>query len=177
VGELTNSRASEIDGGFIRTTTDQAAQATRLSLCLIGVGQVLIDESPSPPLTIRNPQSAIRNSPVSVYRNGIPTIAQSVLLGTVGGSLIRGSLDRLTKIVRGNIRQAVWQSIALVISIFIATVGGLAYQTSALNKRFEQIEKRRKESDERFVARRELSAKNITARFEDLQQEVRAQRK
>ena len=90
---------------------------------------------------------------------------------------IRGSLDRLTKIVRGNIRQAVWQSIALVISIFIATVGGLAYQTSVLNKRFEQIEKRRKESDERFVARRELSAKNITARFEDLKQEVRAQRK
>jgi hypothetical protein len=87
VGELTNSRASETDGGFIRTTTDQAAQATRLSLCLIGVGQVLIDESPSPPLTIRNPQSAIRNSPVSVYRNGIPTIAQGVLLGTVGGSL------------------------------------------------------------------------------------------
>jgi peptidoglycan hydrolase CwlO-like protein len=100
----------------------------------------------------------------------------------------RASLDRLNKIVRANIRQAVWQSIALVISILIATVGGLAYQTSVLNKRFEQIEKRWKESDEKFAARSELSEKNlnthleqseknITARFEDLKQEVRAKHK
>jgi peptidoglycan hydrolase CwlO-like protein len=101
---------------------------------------------------------------------------------------IRASLNRLNKIVRANIRQAVWQSIALVISILIATVGGLAYQTSVLDKRFEQIEKRWKESDEKFAARSELSEKNlnthieqseknIISRFEDLKQEVRARRK
>jgi peptidoglycan hydrolase CwlO-like protein len=99
---------------------------------------------------------------------------------------IRASVDRLSKIVRGNLHQAVWQSVALVISICIAVVGGLAYQTSVLNKRFEQIEKRWKESDEKFAERSELSAKTlnthveqskkkITARFEDLKQEVRAQ--
>jgi uncharacterized protein YabN with tetrapyrrole methylase and pyrophosphatase domain len=90
---------------------------------------------------------------------------------------IRATLNRLTKIVRANIRQAVWQSIALGISIFIATVCALAYQTSVLNKRFEQIEKHWKESGERFAERSALSEKNIIARFEDLKQEVRAQRK
>jgi peptidoglycan hydrolase CwlO-like protein len=101
---------------------------------------------------------------------------------------IRGSLNQLNKIVRATVRQAVWRSIALVISICMAIVGGLAYQTSVLNNRFEQIEKRWKESDEKFAARSELSEenlnthieqseKNIISRFEDLKQEVRAQRK
>ena len=44
--------------------------------------------------------------------------------------------------------------------------GGLAYQTSMIEKRIEQVEKRIEQSE-----------KNITARFEDLRQEVRAQRK
>ena len=101
---------------------------------------------------------------------------------------IRASLNRLNKIVRANIRQAVWQSVALVISIFIATVGGLAYQTSVLDKRFEQIEKRWKESDEKFAARSKLSEENLktyleqsernrTAPSDDLKREVRARRK
>lgn len=101
---------------------------------------------------------------------------------------VRASLDRLNKLVRANIRNAVWQSVALVISILVATVGGLAYQTSVLDKRFEQIERRRQESAERFAARSELAEKNLklfldrsekerTAASDDLKQEVRAQRK
>jgi hypothetical protein len=100
----------------------------------------------------------------------------------------RASLDRLNKIVRADIRQTVWQSVALVISILIATVGGLAYQTSVLNKRFEQIERRRQEAAERFAARSELAERNLktfldrsernrTKASADLKQEVREQRK
>ncbi|MEK6300031.1 MAG: hypothetical protein AABO41_04865 [Acidobacteriota bacterium] len=101
---------------------------------------------------------------------------------------IRANLNRLSKIVRANIRQAVWQSIALFISLCMAIVGGLAYQTSVLNNRFEQIEKGWKESDKKFAERGKLSEENLkthleqsernrTARFGNLKQQVRAQRK
>jgi hypothetical protein len=98
---------------------------------------------------------------------------------------IRGCLNRLNKVVRANIRQAFWQSIALFISLCVTIVGGLAYQTSVLNNRFEQIEKRWEESDKKFAERSKLSEKNLktyieqsernrTAPFGDLKQEVRA---
>lgn len=101
---------------------------------------------------------------------------------------IRASLNRLNKIVRANIRHAVWQSITLFISLCITVAGGLAYQTSVLNNRFEEIEKRWKEADEKFAARSEQSEKNLKTYLEqseknrstlsdNLKQEVRAQRK
>jgi hypothetical protein len=101
---------------------------------------------------------------------------------------IRASLNRLSKIVRANIRQAVWQSIALFISLCVTIVGGLVYQTSVLNSRFKQIEKGWEESDKKFAERGRLSEENLkthleqsernrTARFGNLKQQVRAQRK
>jgi len=78
---------------------------------------------------------------------------------------LRGSLQQLDKIVGATTRQSIWQLIALVISLCAAIVGGLAYQTAMIDKRIEQVEKRI-----------ELSEKNMTARFDDLKQEVRAQR-
>jgi hypothetical protein len=101
---------------------------------------------------------------------------------------IRASLNRLNKIVRANIRQAVWQSIALFISLCVTIVGGLAYQTSVLNNRFEQIEKGWEESDKKFAERSKLSEENLkihleqsertgTARFGNLKQGVRPRRK
>jgi len=81
-------------------------------------------------------------------------------------SELRGSLQQLDKIVSATTRQSIWQLIALIVSLCVAIAGGLAYQTSMIDKRIEQIEKRI-----------ELSEKNITARFEDLKQEVRTQHK
>ena len=95
-------------------------------------------------------------------------------------SEIRGSLQQLDKIVSATTRQSVWQLIALIVSLSIAIVGGLAYQTAMIDKRIDQIEKRFEQIDKRIDQlgqRIELSEKNITARFEDLKQEVRAQRK
>ena len=79
---------------------------------------------------------------------------------------MRGSLHQLDKIIGATVRQSIWQLIALLVSLCVTIAGGLAYQGSVMDKRYEQIEKRIEQSE-----------KNITARFEDLKQEVRAQRK
>lgn len=101
---------------------------------------------------------------------------------------IRATLNRLIKTVRANIRQAVWQSVVLFVSVCMTMAGGLAYQTSVLNNRFAQMEKGWKESDERFAESTRLSEENLktyleqsernrTAASDDLKQEVRARRK
>jgi len=79
---------------------------------------------------------------------------------------MRGTVNQLNKIVSASVRQSIWQLIALILTLLVAIGGGLAYQTSMIQKRIEQVEKRIEQSE-----------KNITARFEDLKQEVRAQRK
>lgn len=103
-------------------------------------------------------------------------------------SEVKGGLQQLDKIVSTTARQSVWQLIALIVSLCVAIIAGLAYQTAMLEKRIEQlersqnqrtdaIEKRIEQSEKSMNARFEQSEKNITARFEDLKQEVRAQRK
>ena len=79
---------------------------------------------------------------------------------------MRGNLHQLDKIIGATVRQSIWQLIALILTLLVAIGGGLAYQTSMIEKRIEQVEKRIEQSE-----------KNITARFEDLKREVRAQRK
>ena len=108
---------------------------------------------------------------------------------------MRGNLHQLDKIIGATVRQSIWQLIALIVTLLVAVGGGLAYQTSVIDKRFEQIERRFELSDknhsDRFeqierrieqseknmTGRFEDFEKNMTARFEDLKQEVRAQRK
>lgn len=79
---------------------------------------------------------------------------------------IRGNVHQLDKIIGATVRQSIWQLIALIVTLFVAIAGGLTYQTIMIDKRIEAIEKRIDQSE-----------KNITARFDDLKQEVRAQRK
>jgi len=108
---------------------------------------------------------------------------------------MRGNLHQLDKIIGATVRQSIWQLIALIVTLLVAVGGGLAYQTSVIDKRFEQIEKRFELSDknhsdrfeqiERRIEQSEKNMngrfedfeKNMTARFEDLKQEVRARRK
>ena len=101
---------------------------------------------------------------------------------------IRGSVHQLDKIIGATVRQSIWQLIALIVTLLVAIAGGLAYQTSAIDKRieqmekssntrFEMIEKRIEQSEKNMTSRFEDLEKNMTARFEDLKQEVRAQRK
>jgi predicted PurR-regulated permease PerM len=101
---------------------------------------------------------------------------------------MRGSVHQLDKIIGATVRQSIWQLIALIVTLLVAIAGGLAYQTSMIDKRieqmekssnmrFEMIEKRIEQSEKNINARFEDLEKNIIARFEDLKQEVRAQRK
>ena len=86
---------------------------------------------------------------------------------------MRGTVNQLNKIVSASVRQSIWQLIAVLVSLCVTIAGGLAYQGSVMDKRYEQIEKRFEQIEKRF----EQSDKNMAARFEDLKQEVRAQRK
>src|SRR5438132_9213609 len=101
---------------------------------------------------------------------------------------MRGNLHQLDKIIGATVRQSIWQLIALIVTLLVAIAGGLAYQTSSIDKRieqmerssntrFEMIEKQIEQSEKNMTARFEDLEKNMTSRFEDLKQEVRAQRK
>ena len=101
---------------------------------------------------------------------------------------IRGSVHQLDKIIGATVRQSIWQLIALLVTLFVAIAGGLAYLTTSIDKRieqmerssntrFEMLEKQIEQSERNMTGRLEDLEKNITARFEDLKQEVRAQRK
>jgi len=101
---------------------------------------------------------------------------------------MRGSINQLSQIVNASVRQSVWQLIALIVSLCMTIAGGLAYQASVMDKRFEQIEKRLEQSERNMTSRFEDLEKNMTSRFgdleknmtsrfEDLKEEVRAQRK
>ena len=79
---------------------------------------------------------------------------------------MRGSLNQLNNIVNASVRQSIWQLIALIVSLCISIAGGLAYQGNMIDKRLDQFEKR-------FEERIDQSEKKMTARFEDLRQEVR----
>ena len=90
---------------------------------------------------------------------------------------LRGSVSQMDKVVSGNIRQSIWQLLALLVTLFIAIFGGLTWQTNQLDKRLEQIERRIDVMERNLNTRIEQSEKNITARFEDFKQEMRATRK
>ena len=97
---------------------------------------------------------------------------------------MRGTVNQLNKIVSASVRQSVWQLIAVIVTLLVAIGGGLAYQTSAIDKRIEQLERSSntrfemiEKQFERVEKRIDQSEKNIVARFEDLKQEVRSQRK
>jgi predicted PurR-regulated permease PerM len=101
---------------------------------------------------------------------------------------IRGSVHQLDKIIGATVRQSIWQLIALIVTLLVAIAGGLAYQTSSIDKRieqmerssntrFEMLEKRIDQSEKNLTTRFEDLEKNLTSRFEDVKQEVRARRK
>jgi len=90
---------------------------------------------------------------------------------------MRGTVNQLNKIVSASVRQSIWQLIAVFVSLCVTIAGGLAYQTSAIDKRIEQLERSSNTRFEQIEKRFEQSDKNMAARFEDLKQEVRGQRK
>lgn len=83
---------------------------------------------------------------------------------------MRGELDEVKRTSSDTTRQTLWQFVIFTVTMAAILIGGIKYQADTLrnemNVRFEAMEKRIEQSE-----------KNIIARFDDLKQEVRAQRK
>lgn len=88
---------------------------------------------------------------------------------------LRGNVQQLDKIVSATTRQSIWQLIVLIISLCGAIVGGLAYQTTMIDKRIEQMERRLDLLERNLTTRIQSSEQNLNVRFEDFKQEIRAQ--
>jgi hypothetical protein len=80
------------------------------------------------------------------------------------------SIEQLKHTATDTSRQTIWQFVIFTVTMAGILIGGIKYQSDTLRPemtlRFETIEKRLDQSE-----------KNILARFEDLKQEVRANRK
>ncbi|MGH9842794.1 MAG: hypothetical protein ACREEM_28970 [Blastocatellia bacterium] len=97
---------------------------------------------------------------------------------------LRGTVHQLDKTVNAASRQTIWQFIALLATLFIAIAGGLVYQTNMIDKRMELLERNQaihyqalKEQNQVLKDQIIQIEKNMNARFEDLKQEVRANRR
>jgi hypothetical protein len=82
----------------------------------------------------------------------------------------QGEVEQLKHTATDTSRQTIWQFVIFTVTMAGILIGGIKYQSDTLRPemtlRFETIEKRLDQSE-----------KNILARFEDLKQEVRANRK
>jgi chaperonin cofactor prefoldin len=86
---------------------------------------------------------------------------------------LRATVQQLAQMVSNTNRQTIWQFVIFTVTMVVAVTGSIVgastYQTESLrremNVRFEAMEKRIEQSE-----------KNLSERFEDLKQEVRANR-
>jgi hypothetical protein len=83
---------------------------------------------------------------------------------------IEGELGELRRVATDTTRQTIWQFVIFTITMAAILLGGSKYQTdtlrSEMNTRFDAVNQRLDQSE-----------RNLTTRFEDLKQEVRANRK
>ncbi|MDQ3010138.1 MAG: hypothetical protein M3X11_05490 [Acidobacteriota bacterium] len=96
-------------------------------------------------------------------------------------SHMRGEVDVIKHNSRDLARQTIWQFIAFAVAMGVIAIGGIRYQAEILRNEMNiRFQAQRQESNARLDAIEkhiEQSEKNIIARFDDLKQEVRANRK
>jgi len=94
---------------------------------------------------------------------------------------MRGEIDAIKHSSRDIARQTIWQFVVFVVTMGLITIAGIRYQAEVLrnemNVWFEAQRLEMKAHLEAIEKRIEQSEKNITLRFDDLKQEVRASRK
>lgn len=90
---------------------------------------------------------------------------------------MRGEIDAIKHITR----QTIWQFVIFTVTMGAILLGGIKCQTDALRNEMNlRFDAQQREMSTRFEAMEQRivqSEKNVTARFEDLKQEVRASRK
>lgn len=83
---------------------------------------------------------------------------------------MRGELDEVKRTSSDTSRQTIWQFVIFTVTMAAILIGGLKYQTDTLRHEMDlRFEAQRRETNARFDA--------MEKRFEDLKQEVRANRK
>ena len=79
----------------------------------------------------------------------------------------QGEVELLKRTTSDNTRQTLWQFVIFTVTMAVILVGGIKYQADTLRHefdiRFESLDKRIDQAE-----------KSMSARFEDLKQEVRA---
>ncbi len=86
---------------------------------------------------------------------------------------LRGNVQQLDKLASSTNRQSTLQIAAIVISLCLTIGGGLYFQTNAIDRRIEQLEKRLDERGNQLEKRME----RIERSLDELNQELRTQRR
>jgi prefoldin subunit 5 len=73
--------------------------------------------------------------------------------------------------------QTTWQFISFAITMVITVLGAVYYQTTVLDKRLDQVERRLEQRIDQLDGKINSVEKSLNARFEDLRQVVLADRK
>ncbi len=82
---------------------------------------------------------------------------------------LRGNMQQIDKIVSASNRQSTLQIAAIVITLCLTIAGGLYFQTNAINRNVEQLEKRMERVE------RNLDELNKELRAQRQERETRAQ--
>jgi len=94
---------------------------------------------------------------------------------------MRGEVDAIKLNTRDNSRQTIWQFVIFTVTMGAILIGGIKHQTDNIRNEMNiRFDAQRQEINARFEAMEKRigqSEQNMTARFEDLKQEVRANRK
>jgi len=90
---------------------------------------------------------------------------------------IEGKIGELRRVATDTTRRTIWQFVIFTVTMAAILLGDIKYQTdtlrSEMNARFDSVNSRFDAVNQRI----DQTEKNLTARFEDLKQEVRANRK
>ncbi len=89
----------------------------------------------------------------------------------------RTTLRTRHKIIGATARLSIRRLIALIVTLLVAIAAGLAYQTSSIDKRIEQMERSSNTRLEMIEKRIDQSEKNMNARLEDLARNITAGRR
>lgn len=73
--------------------------------------------------------------------------------------------------------QTTWQFLSFAITMVVTVLGAVYYQTTVLDKRIDQVEKRLEQRIDQLDGKINGVEKSLNARFEDLRQVVLADRK
>ncbi|MFN0108722.1 MAG: hypothetical protein ACKVZH_07700 [Blastocatellia bacterium] len=92
-------------------------------------------------------------------------------------SLMRGELNEVKRTSSDTSRQTIWQFVIFTVTMLAALFGALKFQTDTLRNEIQALRNEMSIRSEATNTKIDQAEKNINARFEDLKQEVRLDRK